>query len=202
MTITVVQAYVGDATSTATSPFTQAFTDNVTDGNYIVVCGYASSSSSEPWLATDCTNDGTGSASIGTVSLARSHGVDLLTPVDWVNVAIWYAEVTGDGTLTMEVDNAIGSAVAGIAVMEISTDESWPTDPLEDESADGTATDNQTSLNTGNITAAGSGIAIGVMCTIAVTGDPAEAQPLLLPKGQTTFMRRLDGFQLMLFTTL
>lgn len=172
-TFTIEQAATGDADYTATSSISKAFTSNVTIGNYIVVGGCAAHSASHDFIAGDCTK-ASGTATIGTVRLAVQNGFTLTEVSLDLEIGLWYAEVTGSGSLTMEVNSNNTADVTGIALMEVSTDGVWAADPLEDSNSVVTDADDQTSFNAGNLTAASSGVMIGVAATAHAVAEDVD----------------------------
>jgi len=182
MTITVEQAYTGDADYSVGPPYhvDVAFTDNVTAGNLIVVFanGSGDGTGGEALEADDFSTSGTATLDAA-LAIQFQGSVDMggLNWVEYIGVAI--ATVNTGGTLTIDFSPNWSSSQQGINVYELSTDTSWPAtlgDVVEDNEIESDATDNVTAQTCGAVTVAGLSLGItGIMTASLDTGASTSA---------------------------
>lgn len=148
MEITVVQTA---GVTTTTGPHTKAFGSNVTAGNRIII---AIGGCVDDTLAGTHFIKNAGTATIGafTLDVNRQNG--------GMCAAVASCEVTGTGSLTVEVNLAGGNDNITWNPMEVNASLGWHATPVEDTQ---TGTGTGTTAATANLTSAGSAIFVGAL---------------------------------------
>ena len=171
MTISVVQASGTPNDDTTNS--THAFGSNVSVGNKILVASFRyAGTNSATYVSGDCTKSA-GTATLGTITLRAAITVAYETGF-YLKVGIWEAEVTGSGSLTMQISGS-GGSYWGTAGIELATSTSWEAGFVEDTATNSTSSDN-TSASTGAMQSAGAAIYIGVM-SVSNNGGTVSITP-------------------------
>jgi hypothetical protein len=132
---------------------------SVTAGQLIVVGAGKYSPSTDAFVAGDCTKSA-GTATIGTVTLARTDGGSTGTGA-FAHTGIWWAICTGSGTLTMQVGGAVAGSYLHIGAEAFNGN--W--DAASEEAENGALNTGNaiTALGTGNATSAGAALFVGVL---------------------------------------
>jgi hypothetical protein len=178
VTITAVQETGARGDSTTAIP--KAFTSNVSSGNLIVLAGWKITlGASDPFVAGDCTKSA-GTATVGAITLDKAVEIDD-GGGDRIAVGVWSCLVTGAGSCTMQMGGMAAGSYGGIGIGEYASDVGWDAGRLETSISSSTATDNQTSALSGNMTSAGKALFIGGVSipssgAVTITPDAAFAQ--------------------------
>lgn len=115
MAVTFIQG--GGTTTNSNATSTRAFSSNVTSGNRVVITavkGYTDSTHTA-FVAGACTKNA-GTATIGSVTLDKTTSILAPGPL-YIDVGIWSADVTGSGSLTMQVTDGTSLASSLFWVM-------------------------------------------------------------------------------------
>ncbi len=162
MTISAVATQQVGSTFDATATATKAFTANVTSGNLIIVTSTRALLGNTAYVAGDCTKNA-GTATIGTVSLLKANNADV-GGSNFLQCGLWGALVTGNGSLTMQVAEGGSGVYSTISIGEFSTTLTWDMATiLEASNSNQSATDGQTSWDSGNGSSAGGALFLGVV---------------------------------------
>lgn len=167
MTISLVVGQIAGADGDASGSVAVATPGNVAVGDLIVVVGHKSDSGGNvPFIAGNCTKSA-GTATIGAISLASQNSFDLTNPgAVWNQVGVWYALVTGAGSLTMNIAGGAAS-YCHIAVSEWATTVGWHASIVEQAPAATTSTSDFTAaaqnMDCPALTSAGVALMIGVL---------------------------------------
>lgn len=132
---------------------------NVAVGDLVVVAlaGYCYLGSNVSPTAGDCAKSG-GTATIGSFTLDRYEKVWENSSVTWYG--IWSAVVTGAGSLTVTVSVTGGGIYGPVSAMAFTGN--WTSDRVEAVNSSQSLTNDQTSIDSGNVTSAGP--ALFVVC--------------------------------------
>jgi hypothetical protein len=164
--VTNIAAYVIVDSGTATGNL--ALPSNVAVDDLVVVLVTKYSPSADAFLAADCTK-AAGTATIGAVSLARNEN---RATGNLIYGGIWYATVTGAGSLTMQVGGGVGgSAFLAEVIVFRSTLGAMSSDQA-------TGNNNSTGApDSGNLTMGGDGIRVAALATdtSAITAHTLDA---------------------------
>ena len=159
----------GDTTS-----ISKAFASNVTANNIITVVGHRFTTSSDDFVAGDCTQSA-GTATLGTITLDKTFSHNT-SGSNFLVVGVWSAVVSGTGSCTMQVGNGGAGSSHNIGIAEASSSGST-------YSVEATNTGEGTSGNaaTGNATSAGAALFVG---GVTISGSGAititEDSPFVL----------------------
>jgi hypothetical protein len=154
LAIAAVATQNGGAQTTSATSITSAYGSNVTAGSLIVLVGLKAVGGSvdDAFVSGDVTKSA-GTATIGTINFATSAHGDT-GGGNYASSGIWWAIVTGTGSMTWQLDSTAASALT-IARHEFTG--SWDASSLEDEVSVADPT-NTASLATGNGVSAGAAL--------------------------------------------
>jgi len=179
MTITVVQSG-GTLTDNATNG-SRVFASNVTSGNKLVLMAfrYADTDSTD-YTAGDLTKTA-GTSTVANIARQAFAHINYQTTF-YIGCAVWTADVTGTGSLTVQAAGA-ASNYHGVIGVELNASNGWDAGFVEDTAQNETASDN-TNASSGNADSAGAAIFLGVLATsnnggtVTITPDAAFTQIL------------------------
>jgi hypothetical protein len=174
MALTLVQGGGTSTPASATGPRT--FASNVTAGNKVIILAFAyRHNHSGAFVAGDCTKTA-GTATIGSVSLL-AQAQSFYNGINYVQVGIWAADVTGNGSLTMTVtgSGADANEYWGVVGEEWNASGGWDGSYVENTVTNSTTNDN-TNASSGNTSSAGAAAFLGVL-TPASSSNPLTLTP-------------------------